>query len=145
MRCGGRCAPRSVEAEDGDLVRRAQSRGEWPGDRMTFLLLRDPGGWVEVEGAREAFPFGDKEFDGARSVDAADGGNGARRAEAGNDAGGGGRHKAGFGAGRGGGSMEVCVGCRNFCCVGEQLLGTCEGAFGSWVLELECKESVADD
>lgn len=44
IRCGGRFAPRSVEAEEGDLVRRAQSRGEWPGERMTFLLLRAFGG-----------------------------------------------------------------------------------------------------
>ena len=107
MRCGGTFTPRRFEDEAGDLVRRAQSRGEWPGERMTFLLLRDEGGWVDVVGAREL--FGADLEDGARRVDAAEGG-GARSLEAGEGEGGVARGNEGFGGGRGGGGIEVAEG-----------------------------------
>lgn len=88
----------------GDLVRRAQSRGEWPGARRTFLDLRWEGGWVDVVGAREVV------VGRARVVDAADGRGGGRSEEVGD--GDGGARRVGFGGGRGGGGMEVGVGWR---------------------------------
>ncbi len=34
-------------------LRRAQSRGEWPGARMTFCRGRRVGGSVDIDGARD--------------------------------------------------------------------------------------------
>lgn len=49
MREGGREAPRRKVGVGGFLVKRAQSRGEWPGSSKTFLEGRRGVGRVEVE------------------------------------------------------------------------------------------------
>lgn len=51
--CGGTEDPRRWVGEGGCAVRCAQSRGEWPGDRRTFLLRREGGGRVDVESKAE--------------------------------------------------------------------------------------------
>ncbi len=53
MRVGGTSAPRRKVDEGGLEVRCAQSSGEWPGDRRTFLEGRAELGRVEDVGARE--------------------------------------------------------------------------------------------
>lgn len=49
MSCGGTSAPRRNLGVGGLAVRCAQSRGEWPGSRRTFLEGRLEGERVEVE------------------------------------------------------------------------------------------------
>jgi len=79
MRLAGRSAPRRKVADGGLAVRAAQSRGLWPGGRITFREEREAGGRVDVdaatEGARELKGLGS-----ARRVDAREGG-GAREEE----------------------------------------------------------------
>ena len=73
MSCGGTSFPRRNVGVGGLWVRWAQSRGEWPGSRITFLDERDDGARVEVVGARDAV-VGARERDGEpRRVDAAEG------------------------------------------------------------------------
>lgn len=102
MSCGGTSAPRRNVGVGGLVVRWAQSRGEWPGSRRTFLEGRVDGERVEVE--RE-------EVDGARDRE-----RGARREEA--IEGGGRRVVERVGAARrveerfGGGGMRVVSGFR---------------------------------
>lgn len=52
MRCAGRAAPRRKAGFGGLAVRAAQSRGLWPGERITFREGREAGGRVEVVAAR---------------------------------------------------------------------------------------------
>lgn len=49
MREGGREAPRRKVGVGGCWTKWAQSRGEWPGSRRTFLEGRRGGGRVDVE------------------------------------------------------------------------------------------------
>lgn len=112
MSCGGTSAPRRYVGVGGLAVRCAQSRGEWPGSRRTFLEGRVEGLRVEVErreedgvvvvavgGAREREEGGG----GARRVDAVEGG-GARRVEEG--------APRGVGGGGGGGMVVLVSGLR---------------------------------
>lgn len=74
MRFGGTSAPRKKVGVGGFAVRCAQSRGEWPGSRRTFLEGRAEGASVEIEGARDELD-GFRELDGGtRNVEAAEGG-----------------------------------------------------------------------
>lgn len=74
MRFNGTSAPRRKVGVGGLAVRWAQSRGEWPGSRMTFLEGRFEGASVDIEGPREE-EKGLRELDGgARRVVAAEGG-----------------------------------------------------------------------
>lgn len=85
-------------------VRCAQSSGEWPGSRSTFLDGRAEGARVDVEGAREELGGAREREGGARNVDAVDGG-GRRDVE-----GFGGVRLAGFEmSGRDGGGIEGLV------------------------------------
>ena len=56
------------------MVSEAQSRGEWPGLRRTFLEGREVGGSVDIEGWRVDCEDGGVELGGVRRVDAAEGG-----------------------------------------------------------------------
>lgn len=116
MSCGGTSAPRRNVGVGGLAIRCAQSRGEWPGSRRTFLEGRVEGERVEVE--REEFGGAREREGGARRVEAVEGGGrrvvesvgGARRVGAG-FVGGGMRVVSGFrfafGFGRvGGGIVE---------------------------------------
>ncbi len=71
MSCGGTSAPRRKVGVGGCAVRWAQSRGEWPGERRTFLDWREEGDRVEVEREREREEVG---VGGARRVEAVEGG-----------------------------------------------------------------------
>lgn len=114
MSCGGTSAPRRNVGVGGLAVRCAQSRGEWPGSRRTFLEGRVEGERVDVE--REEFGGAREREGGARRVDAVEGGGrrvvervgGGRRVEAG-VGGGGMRAVSGFRfaleLGRGGGGI----------------------------------------
>lgn len=74
MSCGGTSFPRRNVGLGGLWVRCAQSRGEWPGSRITFLDGRDDGARVEVVGARDVV-VGAREWEGGlRRVDAVEGG-----------------------------------------------------------------------
>ena len=74
MSWGGTSFPRRNVGVGGLWVRWAQSRGEWPGSRITFLDGRDDGARVEVVGASDVV-VGARERDGGpRRVDAAEGG-----------------------------------------------------------------------
>lgn len=55
MSCGGRDAPRRKVGVGGWAARCAQSRGEWPGVRRTFLEGREEGERVDVDAGRGAF------------------------------------------------------------------------------------------
>lgn len=74
MRLEGTSSPRKNVGAGGFAVRCAQSRGEWPGSRRTFLDGRLEGARVEIEGAREALEGLRELVGGARRVDAAEGG-----------------------------------------------------------------------
>lgn len=95
---GGTSGPRRRYGFGGEEVRAAQSRGEWPGLRRTFLEGREEGERVDVEGASE--PVVGERLDfvvgGVRRVEAVEGGG--RREEVG-------LGMEGFGAGRGGGGI----------------------------------------
>lgn len=75
--------PRSSRRAEGDVerVRDAQSRGEWPGDKITFREGRLEGGWVDVLGASAGWGcmcvFASTLWTGMRREEAAEGG-GAR-------------------------------------------------------------------
>ena len=56
------------------MVSEAQSRGEWPGFRRTFLDGREFGGSVEIEGWRVDCEGERVDLGGVRRVDAAEGG-----------------------------------------------------------------------
>ena len=75
MSCGGTSAPLKKVGVGGWEVRCAQSRGEWPGVRMTFLEGRAEGARVEEVAAKEENLPVVKDFGGGpRSVEASDGG-----------------------------------------------------------------------
>ena len=74
MSCGGTSFPRRNVGLGGLWVKCAQSRGEWPGSRMTFLDGRDDGARVEVVGARDVVVGAREREGGLRRVDAAEGG-----------------------------------------------------------------------
>ena len=74
MSCGGTSFPRRNVGVGGLCVRWAQSRGEWPGSRITFLDGRDDGARVEVVGARDVVVGAGERDGGPRRVDAAEGG-----------------------------------------------------------------------
>ena len=74
MRLGGTSAPRRNVGFGGWAIRWAQSRGEWPGSRRTFLEGREGGDRVDVEGAREDVGGAREREGGPRRVDAAEGG-----------------------------------------------------------------------
>jgi len=74
MRLGGTSAPRRKVAVGGFAVRCAQSRGEWPGSRRTFLDGRIDGAKVDIEGARDRLDAFAGPDGGARNVEAAEGG-----------------------------------------------------------------------
>lgn len=128
-RWGGTSAPRRNVGVGGLAVRWAQSRGEWPGSRRTFLEGGRVEGWrVEVErreaGAREREESGG----GARRVDAVEGG-GAWRVEEGAPRG------VGSGGGGGGGMVVFVSGLRlavevGFGRGGGGIVGFCGGGAG---------------
>ena len=74
MSCGGTSFPRRKVALGGFWVKCAQSRGEWPGSRITFLDGRDEGARVEVVGARDVAVGAREREGGPRRVDAVEGG-----------------------------------------------------------------------
>ena len=74
MRFGGTSSPRRKVGVGGFAVRWAQSRGEWPGSRSTFLEALFAGGSVDIEGAREVLDGLSEADGGARSEEADDGG-----------------------------------------------------------------------
>lgn len=74
MRLGGTLAPRRKVELGGFAVRCAQSRGEWPGSRRTFLEGRAEGAKVDIEGARDRLDAFAGPDGGARNVEAAEGG-----------------------------------------------------------------------
>ena len=103
----------------GLAIRCAQSRGEWPGSRRTFLEGRLDGERVEVE--REEIGGAREREGGARRVEAAEGGGrrdvesfgGARRVDAGIDGGAiskGSDSRFAFELGGGGGCIVECGG-----------------------------------
>lgn len=114
MSCNGTSAPRRKVGVGGLAVRCAQSRGEWPGSRRTFLEGRVEGERVEVDKDEEG---GAREREGgARRVEAVEGVvrrvvervGGARRVDLGVGGGGmseGSGFRSAFGFGRGGGGM----------------------------------------
>ena len=87
-------------------MRWAQSRGEWPGSRMTFLEGRAEGDRVDVEGAREDVAGFERPDGGPRKVEAAEGGG--RRVVVGF---GGILNADGVWVGREGGCMTFGTGC----------------------------------
>lgn len=114
MSCGGTSAPRRNVGVGGLAVRCAQSRGEWPGSRRTFLEGRAEGERVEVD--REEVGGAREREGGARRVEAVEGGGrrvvesvgGARGVGAGIGGGGmreGSGFRLAFGLGRGGGGI----------------------------------------
>lgn len=112
MSCGGTSAPRRNVEVGGLAVRWAQSRGEWPGSRRTFLEGRVDGERVEVE--REEVGGAREREGGARRVAAVDGGGrrvgGARRVGVGVGGAGlglGSGFRFAFGLGRGGGGGGI--------------------------------------
>lgn len=74
MSCGGTSFPRRNVELGGFWVKWAQSSGEWPGSRITFLDGRDNGARVEVVGARDVVVGAREREGGPRKVDAAEGG-----------------------------------------------------------------------
>ena len=74
MSWGGTSFPRRNVVVGGLWIRWAQSRGEWPGSRITFLDGRDDGARVEVVGARDVVVGAREREGGPRRVDAAEGG-----------------------------------------------------------------------
>lgn len=66
--------PRRKLGAGGFAVRYAQSRGEWPGSRRTFLEGREEGARVDAEGARLEVGGARERDGGARRVDAEEGG-----------------------------------------------------------------------
>ncbi len=74
MSCGGTSFPRRNVGLGGLWVKWAQSSGEWPGSRITFLDGRDNGARVEVVGARDVVVEVREREGGPRKVDAAEGG-----------------------------------------------------------------------
>ena len=106
----------------GLAVRCAQSRGEWPGSRRTFLEGRVDGERVEVD--REEVGGAREREGGARRVEAVEGGGrravesvgGARRTDAGFGGGGmreGSSFRFALGLGRGGSGMVGFCGFEN--------------------------------
>lgn len=55
IRCEGTSEPRRNVEDGGEVCSAAQSSGEWPGARRTFLEGREAAGRVEAVGAREDF------------------------------------------------------------------------------------------
>ena len=119
MSCAGTSAPRRKLAAGGLAIRCAQSRGEWPGSRRTFLEGRLEGARVEVE--REEIGGAREREGGARRVEAVEGGGrrvveslgGARRVDAGVGGGGmseGSGFRFAFELGGGGGCIVECGG-----------------------------------
>ena len=110
MSCGGTSLPRRKVGVGGLAVRCAQSRGEWPGSRRTFLEGRLDGERVEVVGAREVVVGGAREREGEpRRIDAVDGGG--RRAM---DGLGGVLNVGGAGVGRDSGDVKAVGGWSGF-------------------------------
>ena len=72
MSCGGTSFPRRKVGLGGLWVKWAQSSGEWPGSRITFLDGRDNGARVEVVGARDVVVGAREREGGPRRVDAAE-------------------------------------------------------------------------
>lgn len=72
MSWAGTSFPRRNVGVGGLWVRWAQSRGEWPGSRITFLDGRDDGARVEVVGARDAVVGARERNGGPRRVEAAE-------------------------------------------------------------------------
>lgn len=72
MSCGGMSVPRRKVEVGGCAVKCAQSSGECPGERRTFLEGREEGDRVDVEGAREPDGGARDREGGARRAEAAD-------------------------------------------------------------------------
>lgn len=74
MRLRGTSAPRRKVGWGGLAIRCAQSRGEWPGSRRTFLEGRADGAWVDIDGARDIVDAFGELNGGPRNVEAGEGG-----------------------------------------------------------------------